>query len=294
MNAPRTPRELFVPADEFQLYAREIGQGQPVVVLHGGPDFDHHYLLPDLDRLSDSIRLIYYDQRGRGGSAQGVEPQDVTIESEMEDLESLRQYFGLDKAALLGHSWGGLLAAQYAVRHPERVSHLVLMNSAPVSHNDYLLFRQELPGKRAPGEVEQMKALSSTERYAHGDLENDAEIYRIHFRGTLRRPEQLEQVVRSLRLGATPEGVVNARAIEDRLYEQTWLLDDYDLLPQLAQLRIPALVIHSANDLVPYECAAHIAGAIPGARLLELEECGHFSYLECPDAVRRAIVELLA
>ncbi len=63
-----TPREARVPVGKVPLYSREIGQGQPIIVLHGGPDFDSSYLLPDLDRLAHSFRLIYYDQRGRGKS----------------------------------------------------------------------------------------------------------------------------------------------------------------------------------------------------------------------------------
>src|SRR5215216_257189 len=127
------PREGYIPVEKAQLYYREIGQGQPIVVLHGGPDFDSNYLLPDLDRLSDSFRLIYYDQRGRGRSAENVRAEDVTIHSEIQDLESLRRYFKMESLAVLGHSWGGLLAVEYAVRHPDRLSHLILMNSAPVS-----------------------------------------------------------------------------------------------------------------------------------------------------------------
>jgi hypothetical protein len=64
-----TPRETRVPVGGAELYAREIGKGTSVIVLHGGPDFDHSYLLPELDRLSDAFHLIDYDQRGRGSSA---------------------------------------------------------------------------------------------------------------------------------------------------------------------------------------------------------------------------------
>ena len=64
-----TPRESRVPVGGAELYAREIGKGTSVIVLHGGPDFDHSYLLPELDRLSDAFHLIDYDQRGRGCSA---------------------------------------------------------------------------------------------------------------------------------------------------------------------------------------------------------------------------------
>ena len=275
----------------LELYYRDIGQGQPIIVLHGGPDFDHNYLLPEMDRLSDSFRLIYYDQRGRGKSARNVQPEDVTLESEMKDLESLRAYFQLESVAVLGHSWGGVLAMEYAVRHPNRVSHLILMNTAPASHDDSMLLRQELPRKRAPGDVEKLKALSSTAKYEEGDLETDAEYYRIHFRATVRRPEQLERVIKSLRVGLTPEDIRKARAIEDRLYDETWALSDYNLLPQLARLGIPTLVICGDYDLVPIECVAHIAQAIPGARLVVLRDCGHFAYLECPDEVRKEITD---
>ena len=63
------PSESRIPVGATSLYARAIGQGPPVIVLHGGPDFDHGNLLPDLDRLTNAFRLIYYDQRGRGRSA---------------------------------------------------------------------------------------------------------------------------------------------------------------------------------------------------------------------------------
>src|SRR5215204_1866071 len=111
------PWEGQVLTDRARLYCRTVGKGRPIIVLHGGPDFDHHYLLPEMDRLADSFCLIYYDQRGRGRSAEGVAPEDVSIDSEIEDLDSVRRHFGLDSVTVLGHSWGGLVAMEYATRH---------------------------------------------------------------------------------------------------------------------------------------------------------------------------------
>src|SRR6266536_728445 len=79
------PRESRIPVGKTSLSSREIGRGQPIIVLHGGPDFDHGYLLPDLDRLADAYRLIYYDQRGRGKSADQVLPDEVTLTSDVDD-----------------------------------------------------------------------------------------------------------------------------------------------------------------------------------------------------------------
>jgi proline iminopeptidase len=283
-----SPRVGYLPAGDARLYYREIGSGQPVVVLHGGPDFSQSYLLPDMDLLASSYRLIYYDQRGRGKSAANVQPEDVTMQSEVRDLEALRSHFHLESLAVLGHSWGGLLAMEYAIRHPNRVSHLILMNTAPASREDYMLFK-EARRDSAPADIETLTAMSSTAPYIDGDPDTVADYYRIHFRATLRKPEHLEQVIRSLRSSFTREGILQAWAIEDRLMNETWLSDNYDLFPVLKQLSIPTLIIHGEHDFVPVECAAHIAQSIPGARLKVVAECGHFTYLECPEQVHEAI-----
>ena len=109
----------------------------------------------------------------------------------------------------------GLLALEYAIRHPDRVSHLILMNTAPASHADMLVFRSALTASRSPEQTERIGALRSDPAYQRGDIAADAEYYRIHFGTALRRPELLDQVVRQLRVGSSPEGIVAARAIED-------------------------------------------------------------------------------
>lgn len=212
------------------------------------------------------------------------------MHSEIADLEQVRAYFQLASMALLGHSWGGLLAMEYAIRHPDRVSHLILMNTGPASADDYLLFR-ETRHTSAPGDLEELKALASSATYAAGDLEADAAYYRVHYRATLRRPEQLERLIERLRANVTPAGILTARAIEARLLNETWLASAYDLLPRLQDVRVPTLVIRGDYDFVPGACAARIAQAIPGARLVVLSDCGHFSYLECPDQVRQALAD---
>ncbi len=280
--------EGYIPVGDTKLYYREIGHGHPLLIFHGGPDFDHTYLLPEMDRLSDRFRLIYYDQRGRGKSAENVQPEEVTIESEVKDIEALREYFQLETLAVLGHSWGAVLALEYALRHPQRVSRLILMNAAPVSHEDYLLLRRDRRA-RSPDDIEQLQILFSEAKYQAGDPDTVAVYYRIHFRAALRQPEHLEKVIHSLRASFTKEGILKARAVEKQLMHETWLSNEFDLLPELSQLDIPTLVMHSDHDFIPVECAAHIAQAIPQARFVLLKECGHFSYLECPREVRKEI-----
>ncbi len=282
------PRETRVPVAGASLYAREIGSGPPILVLHGGPDFDCRYLLPDFDRLADGYRLLYYDQRGRGRSADGVRPEDVSLASDVADLDRVREHFRLDAATVLGHSWGAVLALEYAIRHPERVSRLILMNPAPVSAADFQLFRKERAA-RLGKDLERLNAIRATAAFQAGDPDAVAAYYRIHFKPALARAADLERLMAVFAPTFTAEGVLKARAVEDRLMKDTWLTESYDLLPRLAALKMPALVIGGDHDFIPAAAVEHIAHALPNARLVTLTQCGHFPYLECPEKLRPAI-----
>ena len=270
-----------------------MGAGLPIIVVHGGPDFGHEYLLPEMDRLADAFRVVYYDQRGRGRSFSGRQPIDVTMASEVGDLDLVRESFGFQSVAVLGHSWGGLLALEYALAHPDRVSHLILMNCAPASHEDVMVLRDELARRRSPAQSARMDELSCDPRFQAGDVALEAEYYRLHYGTTLRDVDLLDAVIRRLRPAFTRQGIVTARQIEARLYEETWTRDDYDLIPALAQLDIPTLIIHGDDDFVPIPVVGRIAAAIPGALMAVLPDCGHFAYLEQPDRTCATITSFL-
>ena len=103
---------------------------------------------------------------------------------------------------------------EYATRHPDRVSHLILVDTAPASVGDWQFLREEFGRRRPPADAEAMEAIAATDAFQRGDLEAEAAYYRIHFRMTLRRPELLEALVARLRSNYTADGVVLARAIE--------------------------------------------------------------------------------
>jgi proline iminopeptidase len=285
------PHEQRIAVDKTSLYSREIGRGQPIIMLHGGPDFDHRYFLPDLDRLADQYRLIYYDQRGRGSSAAGVQPGDVTLASEIDDLDRVRRHFKLESAALLGHSWGSVLALEYAIRHPTRVSHLILLNPAPLSTADLAFFRKAYVQKLGP-DMDRQRAIMATAAYKEGDPEAVTARYRLHFKPALKQPEHFEKLMSAMHaafIAQGKEGIVKARAVEDRLMLETWGVETYDLAPKIRNLNVPTVVIYGDADFFPPEIALHIAEAMPKARPVKLTGCGHFAFLECADEVRRAL-----
>jgi proline iminopeptidase len=286
-------RERVVESGPARLFVRDVGEGRPLVVVHGGPDFDHRYLLPEVDRLAPLCRLVYYDQRGRGRSFLGEVAADVTVRSEVEDLDVIRRALELGSIVVLGHSWGALVALEYALAFPAAVSHLILISPAPASPDDAAALRDCLRVSRSIEQRDRMAALAASPAFRAGDVEADAAYYRIHFAAALRRPQLVDEVVGRLRRGFSEAGIVAARAIEEHLYEQTWRSPDWKLLTRLGQLRIPTLIIHGDADLIPLDIARHIAAAIPDARLEVLRDCGHFAYLEQPGPTYRAIAGFL-
>jgi proline iminopeptidase len=277
------------------LYVRVVGSGPAAIVLHGGPDFDQAYLLPDFDRLGESLRLIYYDQRGRGESAMGVRAEDVSMASEIADLDAVRRHFGQEKVTLIGHSWGTVLALEYALGHPERVVRLILMNPAPASAANVGLMR-EFYLRKLGASMDRQREISAGAAYQAGDPKAVTARYRIHFRPAFAREEPYQRLISTMDAGFRRQGkvgILKARAIEDRLYHDTWAVPDYDLHPKLKSLHVPTLVIGGKEDFIPVEVAERAAAAIPGAKLVLIPNCGHFSYMECPDRVSAAMDSFL-
>ncbi len=217
-----------------------------------------------------------------------MQPEDVTLTSDLADLDKVREHFGLESAALLGHSWGAVLALEYALRRPARVSHMILMNPAPASASDVAVFRTAYV-RRLGADMDRQREILASAAYTQEDSGAVTARYGLHFKPALKRPDDYEKLPARMKAGFIsqgPEGIVKARAVEDRLMRDTWQVDGYDLLPRLRDLRIPTLVIWGDHDFIPSEIAMHIAGALPDAQMVTLRDCGHFVHLECPGDVR--------
>jgi proline iminopeptidase len=168
---------------------------------------------------------------------------------------------------------------------------MILMNPAPASAKDVQAFRKTYVMKLGALVDDQKEIVAST-AYQEGDPEAVVARYRLHFKRALRRSGDYERLMARMKAGFIrqgKQGIVKARAVEDRLMRETWELPGYDLLPKLQTLKIPTLVISGEHDFIPGEIARNIAQAIPNAELVLLSRCGHFAYLECPEDVRKAL-----
>ncbi|NNG16762.1 MAG: alpha/beta fold hydrolase [Gemmatimonadales bacterium] len=250
----------------ISIFERRAGKGPPTVVLHGGPGAHHDYLLPAMDALARGRTLVYYDQRGGGRS-----PVDRSIavgwREQVADLEALRAVWGIDRLTLLGYSWGGLLAVLYATEFPSRVSELALVAPAPA-------------WRAAREEFEQAFA----ERNRDPTLEAERRALRESGLG-VRDPDFYRQRLFELSVAAYFYDRNRARdltpfRVTNRTEHEVWAsLGDYDLRPRLAQLAIPALVLHGEHDAIPTAASRTLAQALD-AEFHLLPNCGHAPFIE--------------
>jgi len=97
-----------------------------------------NYLLPDLVRLATDATVLFYDQRGTGRSEVILDPQRLTAQDNVRDLEAVRQHFELERLTLLGHSWGAGLAALYALEDPNRAERMIFVDPIPPRATPYM------------------------------------------------------------------------------------------------------------------------------------------------------------
>src|SRR5215217_4304191 len=127
LSAERVRSGTTISIRDVSLFVDVVGRGHPLLLMHGGPGADHYTMLP-FRRCKDRFTLVFYDHRCNGRSV-GASVSSMTWENLTADADALRQRLGFDRWAVLGHSFGGQVALEYALRYPDSLSHLVLLDT---------------------------------------------------------------------------------------------------------------------------------------------------------------------
>lgn len=243
-----------------------VGEGPPLVqtanwLTHLEYDWESPIWRETLERLATGRRLIRYDERGCGLSDWEVE--DISFDAFLRDLETVTDAVGLERFDLFGRSQGCAVAIAYAVRHPERVSRLVLLNG----------YAQGRERSGDPAEVEKAAALRTLIRQGWGD-EHSALLPAFT---AMYAPDSTSEQIRGLaelqRRSATAENAMRIREACDRI----------DVVDLLADVKAPTLVLHVRHDSVaPFEQGRLIAASIPDAHFVPLESNNHALHADEP------------
>jgi proline iminopeptidase len=269
--------QLALP-DGYNLNVEEVGSGFPLIVLHGGPGLDHSMFRPYLDPLGDDYRLLYVDERGQGRS-QRVDPATLSLEVFARDVDLLAETLELDSFALLGHSFGAIIATYHATELGTAVAYVI---SGGGESSD-ALDADVQASLNALGDGGKSIADSWE---AEKSVETEAQLKQLlrdqlpfHFHGNP-PPGYAEETVGS------PEVL---------RYFANMGYGAFDYRPKLKDVDKPTLVIVGEYDRTTTPRASRVLHeGIPGSELVVVPNAGHMSFVEQTDDYLSAVRNFLA
>jgi proline iminopeptidase len=284
-------RDGFVDACGAIVYYETIGQGRPLMVLHGGPGAPHGYFLPYLLPLAKHHRLVFMDERGSGRSERLANFKGYTLDNLACDADAVRRALGLNTVDVMGHSFGGILAQAYAIKYPSSVRRLILAStgsSASRINADFKLIKDSLaPALRAQIDAQELKGIigaDGAQLPEYRKLADEAE-------------ESYEYV------GRPPQWDGHDDAIGWDVLNEIWgsrsdfhidgNLAGFDLVPALRKLHMPTLIILGDHDLVSTATAEETHTAIRNSQVIILGHSGHMTFVDQMDAFLRDVSAFL-
>jgi len=268
----------------ISLFVKVIGRGYPLAILHGGPGGDHTTML-NLRPLADHFTLVFYDHRCNGHST-GADVASFTWENLAADAEALRQALGFSQWAMLGHSLGGMVALEVALRYPERLSHLVLMDTG----GDLRWAQENAPRLLAergyPADV-----VETARSFLNGQIEPDELLPSLMKLSNAYNPH--------LSLLQLPRIMISALGgkfrAEGLIHGYGGSLRGWNVMDRLSQIQTPTLVLAGRDDFIfPPEHQEALAAGIPNARLVLVDRAGHNPQLERSAETIQAIRHFMA
>ncbi len=264
--------------DSIKLFYRVTGEGKDtILVVHGGP-YNFRYLSPDLSPLAAHHTIIYYDQRGSGFSSFVADTAKLNIRKHLDDIETIRKYFNIEKLKLLGHSSGGLISAHYVANYPDKVQSLMVINPAPLdttwnspvrrdSITKLLLQQNRVKYRNAPTDFRK----SCWDYYAL--------VARDYFPTPVHTRRMWGDVCYSLQ-----ENMMNP----NRGYEQK-TMSRINIIPILAKVKIPVLVLSGDSDFFPYPSFEQWKSSFPNSDIVRFKGAGHFPHVDDPNIFFAAV-----
>jgi proline iminopeptidase len=277
----------------YKVAGQDTGKsGAPLLFLHGGPGYNSYsFEVQAGHALESRLKMIYLDQRGSGRSERPWTGA-YSMPAMVEDIEALRKQLGVPRLALMGHSFGGALALEYAAAYSQHVAKLVLVSAAS-SIPDACAARVAFLTQRYPAELAQARAAAAERKEAPDDCYfafnsvpddiRDRVNDETMFPDMARVQEQKDVDAKS--------GLRNTGELGGALWNNGFLSYRFD---RYARLTMPVLVLAGKDDYaIGLPAQRALASRLPQAKLVEYAGAGHFPYLDVPQRFTRDVVGFL-
>jgi proline iminopeptidase len=285
-------REGYVEGGGASIYFKTLGRGVPLLLLHGGPGADHSDFLPALQPLARRCQLVLIDERGSGRSERLEDPKGYTLNHMVKDIERVRQHLKLPRLVVLGHSFGGILAQAYAVRHPKRILGLVLAgtgSSARCIDRDFRNIRKRLSARLRARLARREKAgiFQADGAYKQDYAAASAQALAPYMYAKAPSPRYQQPP----ELGME---VLREMWVRRSDFHIDGNLKGFDFTHSLARVQAPSLVVIGDRDLVSTATADVSRASLPRATLVVMAECAHMMYIDQTVRFNRLLEEFLS
>lgn len=259
--------------DQVRLFYRVTGEGgDTVLVVHGGP-YNFRYLSADLSPLAAHHTFIYYDQRGSGFSSFVGDTTKLHVRKHLEDIETIRRHFKLGKLNLMGHSSGGLISGHYAATHPEHVKSIQLVNPATLAPWPQDNSARTDSITKLLNRQNREKFYNSPADFRKSCWDYYALVARFYYPTPVHARRTWGDVCHSLQ-----ENMMNpARGYANET------MNKINIIPQLAGVKAPVLVLAGDNDFMPYASFEQWKNSFPNSALVRFKGAGHSPHVDDPD-----------
>ena len=293
----------LVMSDSARIYYRVAGTPRrgvdTLIAIHGGPGMDQESVYADwVPMLTPSHVVIFYDQRGGGKSELPADTARLVAARQIQDLDELRRHFNLEKVTLVAHSYGPLLAASYAIAHPDRVRRMVFFGPVPPYRADF--FTRYGRNINARLDSTQRRRMSAASRGMTDPASTPEQVrqacrdyWALGMRPRLAMPDSGLKLVKSDLCATDPAGIRYGNRVANGVIMSSY--GQWDLRPALAKLDVPLLVVHGEEETIPMDMVEQWVTSMPKgtARLMKIPNAAHFTYAERSDIVWPAVERFL-
>lgn len=263
------------------LFYHIIGKGEPVIVIHGGPVLDQSYMIDHFRELAKEYQLIFFDQRACGRSTAEVDTSSMKIKMLVEDIEGIRKRFGYEQVHILGHSWGGMLAAQYAIEYPLKVKSLVLCDAMPPSYRLWQDEEKALSDKLTAYDTVMEEKIKASEGFKSKNVKWVDSLMKFTFRKQFYDSTKLARLKIQLPWDYHKRSAIFFHVAPD--------LFSYDITGRLDKIISPTLIIYGDQEPATQISLPVYKKGIINSRSAVISKSGHFPFIEQPEQFNETV-----